>query len=129
VAQEELFVFPLQVEDLEDAGAGFFDGFGAESAFLRIGRDAGDGGILERGKAGFQTGEEIAAFVEQGGVGGALVLLKKAVFLDGQMMELFAKLQVCGKRFRRNHGEGGVAGAGGAAVMAGTGGAKKAETW
>lgn len=68
-AQEELFVFFVELENLEDAGAGVFE-LGAD---LGIAGGAGGEGA-EGGERGIQFFEHLAFALEKIGAGGALVL-------------------------------------------------------
>ena len=71
VAKEKLFVFAVEVEDLENFRAGFLDCFfsrGIRPARSRCGVG------LEGGEAFVEAGEEGAFSVEERGVGRALVV-------------------------------------------------------
>jgi hypothetical protein len=75
VTEEELFVFPVEMEDLQEFFAGFGDDLGASGVGARC-RGGGRGGVaaFEGGQAFIEAGEEGALFFEQGAVGDALVL-------------------------------------------------------
>ena len=66
--QEQLLVFAVELEDLEDLGAGLLEGLG-------VGGTGGfaPGNLPEGGEGLVQPGEEGALAVEQGAVGGAAV--------------------------------------------------------
>ncbi len=94
VAEEELLVFAIDVEDLEEFGAGFFDDVFA----LRIGAHGGRGGLFiflfERGETAVELGEEFSFALEKGGVGDAFLGFQKLVFLERELMELLAEDEV-----------------------------------
>lgn len=94
MAQDELFVFAEQVENLQEAAAGLFDEGGAAGAEGGIGGHAGGVAVAEGGEAGFEAPDQVLVTLEQTGVGDALVLLEETVFLEGELMEFVANLKV-----------------------------------
>jgi hypothetical protein len=94
VAEDELFVFAEEVENLEETAAGLFDDGGAGGAGGGVGGD--DGGVAgaKGSEAGFETVDQGLVALEQGRVGDALVLFKKAVFFEGEVVEFVADLEV-----------------------------------
>jgi hypothetical protein len=94
VAQDELFVFAEQVEDLEEAVAGLLDHAGATGAQGGVGGDEGGVAVAEAGEAGFEPVDQRLVALEQSRFGDALVLLEKTVFLEGEPVELVADLKM-----------------------------------
>lgn len=94
MAQDELFVFPKQVEDLQEASSGLLDHGGAGGAQSGVGGHAGGVAIAKAGEAGFEAIDQVLMARKQPGVGDALVLLDETVFLEGGLMELLADLEM-----------------------------------
>ena len=110
VAEEELFVLAVQVEDLEESGAGFLDDLraGGIGARGRAGRGGGAGGVsgFDGGKAFVEAREEGAFFLEEGRVGDSLVLFQEAIFLEGELVELVTEVLMMTEGFRWRHERG-----------------------
>lgn len=100
MAKDELFVFAQEMEDLEQAAARLFDDGGAGRAVVAVGRHRGGGAGAQRGESGLKARHEILMAFEQGLVGRPLVLFEEAVFLERELVELVADLQVFAKGIR-----------------------------
>ena len=85
------------MEDLERAFAGLFE----QGAPVGAGRE-GQG--AELGQSGLEPGGEGAFALAGGLVGRALFALEKAVFLEGQLVELVTEREMAGEQFGQAHG-------------------------
>lgn len=99
-AEEELFVFLVELENLEDARAGVLEqiAFGGG-----MGLAGGDG--AKRGERLVEAREQIAFAVEELGSEGALVLAEEAVFLERALVKLVTELLVLLQGLGWRHGK------------------------
>ena len=98
-AQEQLFVFFVELENLQNAGAGVFElspGFGIPG---------------RRGGEGAESGERLVELLEQGAfarekirAGGPLVLAEESVLFQRTLVDGVAKTVVGLERFGLGHG-------------------------
>lgn len=95
-AQEQLFVFAVEMEDLEGALARAFEGFPAVFA-------VGAGAFAQPGQTGVETGGQLLFARAPGGVGRAAFLFEDAVFLKTELVELVAKSEVAGEDVGETH--------------------------
>jgi hypothetical protein len=105
VAQHELFVLALEVEDLEQAAAGLFDDGGAGGAGFGVGGHHGGGAAAQTGEAGLQGVDQTLVTFEQRLVGDALVLFQEAVLLESELVEVITNLEMFAEEVR--HGKAG----------------------
>ncbi len=103
VAQNQLFIFLLHMENLENACTGFLHDFMAISTRTGILWYCTGFGSLDMGQARFQTIQEGFATSYQLGIGGVLTVLQESVLFKGELMEVLAKLQMALKRVGRTH--------------------------
>lgn len=108
VAKNQLLIFLLHVQNLENPRAGLFYDFMAVAACGGIfGNHAGFGSLDLVQALSKALQEHLSAF-HQRGVGSVLTLLQESIFLESELVELLAKLQMGLKRVGRTH-VGGVA--------------------
>lgn len=81
MAQEQLLVFAVEVENLQNFPAGLLDNLLARRIGTR-GRGAVIAG-LERSQAGVEPGEQCAFAIEEHRIGHALLLFEKTIFFQG----------------------------------------------
>jgi hypothetical protein len=85
VAEKKLFVFPIEVENLENLGARLLD-----DLFARRVRRLGGAGF-QGGEAGIEAAEKRTFLFEERRVGDALLLLQKSVLFQRELIQLIAK--------------------------------------
>lgn len=108
VAEKELFVLAVQMQDLEKLLAGFFDDLRAGWIRARVWSGGGSFGVsgLDGGKAFVEAREQKALFLEKGRVRDALILFQKTVFLEGELVELVTEALMMTEGFRWRHERG-----------------------
>ena len=94
-AEEQLLVFAIELQDLENAGTGLVQG-GTLAHFQ-------PGGGPEARQRGVQASEQGGFPLEQRGLRGPHVLLQEAVLFQGQFVKFVADFLVLAKRIRRRH--------------------------
>ncbi len=108
VAKYQLFILLLHMQNLENSCSGLFDDLMATATRVGILGDHTRFGSLDPGQAVTQAIQKCLPAVNQSGIGGELSLLQEPVLFQGELVELFAKLQMVLKRVSRTH-ECGVA--------------------
>lgn len=117
-AEEELFVFLVELEDLKDAGAGAFELVAGAGV-----ADGGGGDGAESGEGAVEAFEERGLALKEFGAGHALVLAEETVFLEGALVKFVADALVFPEGLGLGHGVEAVlpSGMAGAEAEAGAG--------
>jgi hypothetical protein len=89
VAEKKLFVFPIEVENLENLGARLLDDLFARRVRAKRRRLGGAG--FQGGEAGIEAAEKRTFLFEERRVWDALLLLQKSVLFQRELIQLIAK--------------------------------------
>lgn len=88
--EDQFFRFPVEMDDLQDAGADFFPQLGQFLGFPRSRRE----GLLEGLQIGRQLIEQRLATVQQVRTERTLLFLEELILLQSELVEIVADLSV-----------------------------------